>query len=158
MLFITFNPGNQGRGKVLFMKGGLLHFDISHVGYIHGKTKLNDDQFHTIWLRLLNEKPYLSVDGKLEELIFESEKECHRLPNAGGSKWTIFCSQIRLKMTDFVVPFWTHGTSSLRHSFYISGYRVMVRLEKMIRTWIGSESPLRLRIIQRLLFYPLARG
>jgi hypothetical protein len=58
--------GNGGQGKMLFLRGGRLCFDIGWVGVITGKTMIADGKDHTIGLRFNKIKKYfeLWVDGK----------------------------------------------------------------------------------------------
>lgn len=43
--------GDQGQGKMLFLRGGRLAFDIGWVGVVEAKTNLADGKPHKIGLR-----------------------------------------------------------------------------------------------------------
>jgi hypothetical protein len=60
------NPG--GQAKLLFLRDGRVGFDIGWVGYIGGKTQVNDDNWHTVGLRFTkNNNAYeVLVDGAVE--------------------------------------------------------------------------------------------
>jgi len=58
--------GALGQGKMLFIRGGKLAFDIGWTGYVGGKTIINDGKDHKIGLRYkkATNKFCLIVDGK----------------------------------------------------------------------------------------------
>jgi hypothetical protein len=60
------NPG--GQAKLLFLRGGKVGFDIGWVGFVGGKTKVNDGNWHTVGLRFTkNNNAYeVMVDGAVD--------------------------------------------------------------------------------------------
>jgi len=60
--------GKDGQGKMLFIRGGKLAFDIGWTGYVGGKTIINDGKDHKIGINFKKAtgKFCLYVDGKMD--------------------------------------------------------------------------------------------
>lgn len=62
------NPSGKwvSGGKVLFLSGGRLSYDIGWLGIIKGETKCNDGEWHQAVVTFRNGRAQLFLDGKLE--------------------------------------------------------------------------------------------
>jgi hypothetical protein len=56
--------GGAGQGKMLFLRGGRVCFDIGWVGCVEGRTPINDNQPHLVQLAFLQGKYWIVIDGK----------------------------------------------------------------------------------------------
>mmetsp|Transcript_3308 Transcript_3308/g.6961 ORF Transcript_3308/g.6961 Transcript_3308/m.6961 type:complete len:397 (+) Transcript_3308:29-1219(+) len=60
------NGGGEGQGKMLFLRGGKLCFDIGWVGCVTGRTKVSDNRPHHVQLRFSEGTYKIFVDGALD--------------------------------------------------------------------------------------------
>jgi len=60
------NGGSAGQGKMLFLRGGKLCFDIGWVGVVCGKTRLDNGAEHEVALEFADGKYHVLVAGKRE--------------------------------------------------------------------------------------------